>query len=260
VSYVLGARNANMIARKAEEMRLSIWIEQEMTRRFRSKQRAKEEILARYVSHVSMGHGQYGFATAAQYYFGTALRALAADDADKAAVLAGIPKSPRDHAPHSKNRERIVRRRNETLALMAAADFISRDQERIARERSLPEVARRPSHPFQSSAVVAHILDELETSYEGLSLEDLLQGAHPGAFNGRRRFGDETDCLSADDDACIDVTDVQLKDDQRRFCVDVNGRDGRWRRVRPFVDPVEPSPAAFERCSSSTVWCLRNSP
>jgi len=36
VSYVLGARNANMLARKIEEVRLSIWIEEEMTRRFGS--------------------------------------------------------------------------------------------------------------------------------------------------------------------------------------------------------------------------------
>ena len=56
LSFVVGARNANMIARKAEEMRLSIWIEREMTRRFGSKQRAKEEIFARYASYV---HGQW---------------------------------------------------------------------------------------------------------------------------------------------------------------------------------------------------------
>ena len=59
LSFVLGARNANMIARKAEEMRLSVWIEREMTRRFGSKQRAKEEIFARYASYVYMGNGQY---------------------------------------------------------------------------------------------------------------------------------------------------------------------------------------------------------
>jgi penicillin-binding protein 1A len=176
VSYVLGARNANMIARKAEEMRLSIWIEEEMTRRFGSKQRAKEEILARYASHVYMGNGQYGFATAAQYYFGTPLSALTADDADKAALLASIPKSPRDYAPTATNKERLVRRRNQTLALMAAADFISRDQEIVARQRRLPTVTPAPVQPFRSSAVVAHVLDELHANYADLDLEDLLRG------------------------------------------------------------------------------------
>ena len=106
LSFVLGARNANMIARKAEEMRLSVWIEREMTRRFGSKQRAKEEILARYASYVYMGNGQYGFATAAQYYFGRPLGSLTAADADTAALLAGIPKAPRDYAPTADRRER----------------------------------------------------------------------------------------------------------------------------------------------------------
>ena len=55
-----------MAARKREEVRLSFWLEQQMRARFGSKRRAKEEILARYVSLVYMGHGQYGFASAAR--------------------------------------------------------------------------------------------------------------------------------------------------------------------------------------------------
>ena len=177
VSYVLGARNANMIARKAEETRLSLWIEQDMRRRLGSKRRAKEEILARYASFVYMGHGQYGFASAAEHYFGRPLSTFTADDADKAAVLAGIPKSPRDNAPSAKNSARIVRRRNQTLALMAAGDFISREQETAARGRALSIVAHPASTPpFQSSAVVGHVLEELAASYPSLGVEDLLQG------------------------------------------------------------------------------------
>ena len=41
-----------------------------MRERFGSKRRAKEEIFARYASFVYMGNGQYGFARAAEYYFG----------------------------------------------------------------------------------------------------------------------------------------------------------------------------------------------
>ena len=177
VSYVLGARNANMIARKVEETRLSLWIEKDMRRRFGSKRRAKEEILARYASFVYMGHGHYGFASAAEHYFGRSLSTFTADDADKAAVLAGIPKSPRDNAPSDRNSARIVRRRNQTLALMAAGDFISREQETAARGRALSIVAHPVSTPpFQSSAVVGHVLDELAASYPSLGVEDLLQG------------------------------------------------------------------------------------
>ena len=87
VSDVIGARNVNMMRRKREELRLSIWLEHEMGLAFGSKQRAKEEIFARYASFVYMGHGQYGFARAAEYYFGRSLSTFTVDDADKAATV-----------------------------------------------------------------------------------------------------------------------------------------------------------------------------
>ena len=62
LSSVIGARNVNMVFRKREEIRLSLWIEQQMREQFGSKRRAKEEIFARYASFVYMGNGQYGFA------------------------------------------------------------------------------------------------------------------------------------------------------------------------------------------------------
>jgi membrane peptidoglycan carboxypeptidase len=51
-----------------------------------------------------MGNGQYGFATAAQYYFARPLARFTAHDADKAALLAGIAKAPRYYAPSPKDR------------------------------------------------------------------------------------------------------------------------------------------------------------
>ena len=51
---------------------------EEMERRFGSRRRAKEEILARYASFIYMGNGRYGFAAASEYYFGEAARQLRA--------------------------------------------------------------------------------------------------------------------------------------------------------------------------------------
>lgn len=167
---------ANMVLRKREELRLSLWIEEEMRERFGSKRRAKEEIFARYASFVYMGNGQYGFARAAEYYFGRPLSTFTADDADKAALLAGIAKSPRDYAPTANDAGPIVRRRNQILELMAAEGFISRDQMTGARHRPLPAVVRHASQPFHSSAVVEHVLDELTAAHADLSIDDLLQG------------------------------------------------------------------------------------
>ncbi|MDO8700613.1 MAG: biosynthetic peptidoglycan transglycosylase, partial [Deltaproteobacteria bacterium] len=110
LSSLVGARTVNMLVRKLEEIRLSLWIEEKMQNRFGSKRNAKEEILARYASFIYMGNGQYGFPTAAEYYFGRPLATFTADDADKAALLAGIAKSPRTYAPTAKETERVLRR------------------------------------------------------------------------------------------------------------------------------------------------------
>lgn len=176
LSLVIGARNVNMMLRKREEIRLSLWLEQQMREHFGSKRRAKEEIFARYASFVYMGNGQYGFARAAQYYFGRRLSTFTAADADKAAMLASIAKSPRDYAPTARDSAAVLRRRNQGLALMAQRGFLSRDEMMSAQQRSFPVIESRESKPFQSSAVVEHVLEELNAADAALSIDDLLQG------------------------------------------------------------------------------------
>ena len=132
-----------MVVRKVEEIRLALWLEKEMQDRFGSKRRAKEEILARYVSLVYMGNGQYGFARAADYYFGRSLASFTADDADKAALLAGAIKSARYYAPTGSEIERVRQRRNQVLALMAANGSIAPDLAQRAKQRPI-QVSPRP--------------------------------------------------------------------------------------------------------------------
>jgi len=176
LSFVLGARNANMIARKAEEMRLSLWIEDEMTRVFGSKQRAKEEILARYASYVYMGNGQYGFATAAEHYLGRPLTSMTPADADLAALLAGVPKSPRSYAPNAAEPAHVLRRRNQTLRLMAANGALSPAELATAIGKPLPVAAVRPGLVVHAAAAVGHAIKELRSRGVVNGLEDLLTG------------------------------------------------------------------------------------
>jgi membrane peptidoglycan carboxypeptidase len=173
---VIGARTVNMLARKLEEIRLSLWVEKEMQARFGSKRRAKEEILARYASLIYMGNGQYGFARGAEYYFGRPLATFTADDADKAALLAGIAKSARYYAPNASQPRRVFERRNQILALMAARGFISPGQARGAGERPIETVAQHQAKTFGASAVVDNVLDELKGGHADLTEKDLLQG------------------------------------------------------------------------------------
>ncbi|MGB9515022.1 MAG: biosynthetic peptidoglycan transglycosylase, partial [Candidatus Acidiferrum sp.] len=92
LAFVFGVPGVNRFLLKVEEMRLSLWIEGEMRKHYGSKRRAKQELFARYASFIYMGNGRYGFAAASTYYFGIPVTELTAEDADKAALLAGITK------------------------------------------------------------------------------------------------------------------------------------------------------------------------
>jgi penicillin-binding protein 1A len=176
LSSVVGARTVNMLFRKLEEIRLSLWIEEEMRARFGSKRRAKEEILARYASLIYMGNGQYGFARGAEYYFGRPLASFTGDDADKAALLAGTAKSARYYAPNASQTQKVLERRNRILALMAARGFISPDQAKGASRRPIETAAQHKEKAIGASAVVDNVLDELKGGHADLTEKDLLQG------------------------------------------------------------------------------------
>jgi penicillin-binding protein 1A len=176
-AWVIGPRNVNRFMRKREEIRLSIWLERQMRKEFGSRQRAKEEILARYASLVYMGNGQYGFARASEYYFGKDLSTFTEADADKAALLASIAKAPRDYAPDGKNQAAILRRRNQTLGLMATAGVIAPDRLEAFRALPMPAIKSQDLPGIQSTAVVAHVLNEMKDQFPGYGLEDLLKGS-----------------------------------------------------------------------------------
>src|SRR6202162_4612015 len=176
LSYLIGARSVNMVVRKVEEIRLALWLEKEMRERFGSKRRAKEEILARDGRLVFMGKGPYGLARAADYYFGRSLDTFTADDADKAALLAGAIKSARYYAPNASEKDRVIERRNQVLELMAANGSIPPDGLKGAKQRPIEASAKHKDRTLQSSAIVENVLAEIKTSHTDLSVRDLLQG------------------------------------------------------------------------------------
>jgi len=176
LSYLIGARTVNMLFRKLEEIRLSLWVEEEMQTRFGSKRRAKEEILARYASFVYMGNGQYGFDRGAKYYFGRSLATFTVHDADKAALLSGTIKSARYFAPNASQTGRVVQRRNQILTLMAANDFISQEQAEKAMQRSIETVTLHAGKKAVMSAIVENVFKELKNHHPDFNENDLMQG------------------------------------------------------------------------------------
>jgi penicillin-binding protein 1A len=175
LSAALGVPTANKLLRKLEEMRLSLWLEEEMRRHYGSQELAKRQIFARYASFIYLGNGRYGFAAGSEYYFDKPLSSYTTEDAGKAALLAGISKSPRDYAPVPGD-PRPIRRRNEILALMARNGYIP---EGLAKGcQSEPFHVVFPSLlKINAPAAIKNVFDEL-TKYGGerFGVEDLFQG------------------------------------------------------------------------------------
>jgi penicillin-binding protein 1A len=91
--------------RKIQEILLAIQIERYFT---------KPQIFTMYSNQVDLGHGNFGFGAAAQFYFGKHLDQLTLPEA---ALLAAIPKSASAYSPIV-HPEAARRRRNVVLAAM----------------------------------------------------------------------------------------------------------------------------------------------
>ena len=172
LAAVLGVPTTNKLLRKLEEMRLSIWLEEEMRRRFGSREQAKREIFARAANLNYLGNGRYGFAAASEYYFGRPLSSYTLEDAGPAALLAGITKSPRAYTPVPGD-PRPLRRRNEILGLMARNGYISARV--AARSQAEPVlVATEPASKTPAPAAINTVFAELKQ--HGFAAEDLFRG------------------------------------------------------------------------------------
>ncbi len=179
LAFVLGVPGTNKLLLKIETIRLSLWIEAEMRKQYGSKRRAKEEIFARYASFVYLGNGRYGFAAASEYYFHKPIETFTLDDADKAAVLAGITKSPAEYAPTVENLQKPMRRRNQILNLMVGNHFLPAE---VAQRLELApiRVAAHANEPVEAPAAVETTLEELKPLALDLGsemgIDQLLEG------------------------------------------------------------------------------------
>lgn len=108
-------------SRKFREIKLAVQIERHLT---------KPQIFTLYANQIYLGHGMYGFAAGAQYYFGKDLQDLTLEEA---AMLAALPKAPNNYSP-IKYPERALRRRNLVIDSMIAAGKISTTEGAAAKQ------------------------------------------------------------------------------------------------------------------------------
>jgi penicillin-binding protein 1A len=112
------------VERKAKEIMLSLEVE---------KQLSKDRILEIYFNEIYLGQRSYGFAAAAQTYFGKPMDKLSIAEA---ALLAGLPQNPH-YANPVKNFERAVARQRLVLARMKEVGVITEAQATQARAEKL---------------------------------------------------------------------------------------------------------------------------
>ncbi len=104
--------------RKVQETALAIQIERHYT---------KQQILAMYSNQIYLGHGNYGFQAAAEFYFGHPVSEITLPEA---ALLAGIVRGP-SYSPIL-HPQRARARRNTVLSLMARDNKITAAQAEAA--------------------------------------------------------------------------------------------------------------------------------
>lgn len=108
--------NERTIKRKAQELLLSLWIEQKFT---------KEQILTLYLNRVYFGGGTYGIDAASRKFFGHAATSLSIAES---ALIAGLVKAPSRLAPHI-NPEGAWKRAKVVLGAMVDAELLSSEAE-----------------------------------------------------------------------------------------------------------------------------------
>ena len=146
------------IRRKAQEMMISIWLEQTFT---------KDEILEMYLSRVYFGSGAWGVEAASKTYLGKSASDLSFSES---AMMAGLLKAPSRFNPVA-HPERASERTAIVLDVMAKQNLMSRESHYNALKT--PINIQRPQSDNSAQYFVDWIWDELETAI-GTPRQDMV--------------------------------------------------------------------------------------
>lgn len=141
------------LTRKFSEALLAFKIERNLS---------KDKILELYVNQIYLGQRSYGFAAAAQTYFGKSLQEV---NMAEAAMLAGLPKAPSSFNPVV-NPKRAKTRQVYVLGRLLKLDHISEQEYRLLEKQPVPVIkqAREFAIPADYVAEMARqaIYDRLQ--------------------------------------------------------------------------------------------------
>ena len=165
--------------RKLKEALLALRIERQL---------GKDQILELYLNQIYLGQRAYGFAAAADTYFGKPLAALSIAEC---AMLAGLPQNPAYANPIT-NPARATQRQRIVLQRMLAAGVITEAQREQARSEQL--LLR---HPLQQPLQAGHVAEMaramvverfgLQAYEQGLQVHTTLRAADQQAAHAALR-------------------------------------------------------------------------
>jgi penicillin-binding protein 1A len=176
-------RSNRSFRRKSQEAILALQIERHYT---------KQQILTMYCNQIYLGHGNYGFEAAAEYYFGKPVGKLTlAEDAVLAGMIRGPSYSPILHP------ERAHARRNLVLSLMehegkiSSADAAAATREPMTLHLSAPrnnlapyfveEIRQYLERTYGTAAVHEQglrVYTTLDASMQRIADQSVLDGLH----------------------------------------------------------------------------------
>jgi penicillin-binding protein 1A len=170
------------VARKLNEALLAFKIEANLT---------KDEILELYINQIFLGQRAYGFAAAAQAYYGKSLQQLSRAEV---AMLAGLPKAPSRFNPVA-NPKRARQRQQYVLRRMHDLGYINAEQYQAADVDAPPSRAHATENSIQSDYFTEMVRQAVHERYRedtytrGLHVFTTLMKSHQDAANVALRKG-----------------------------------------------------------------------
>ncbi len=139
------------LPRKLKEFILAIQIESKYS---------KDEILQMYLNESPYGGTAWGIEAASEVYFGKKVSDLSLAEC---ALLAGLPQRPSAYSPFGSHPEYAKARQEEVLRRMREDEYITRDQEKKAREEKLKFLSKGSG--FKAPHFVMYVKSKLVERY-----------------------------------------------------------------------------------------------
>ncbi len=170
------------LTRKFNEMLLAFKIEHSLS---------KKQILELYVNQIYLGQRAYGFAAAAQIYFGKTLEQL---NIAEMAMLAGLPKAPSSFNPvvnpkRAKLRQQYVLRRMRELNFISDEQWQAADKQPLSVRKYVNEYAVKADHFAEMVRQVVYERFQEEAYTRGFRVYTTLSAEHQGAAYAAVRKG-----------------------------------------------------------------------